>query len=384
MRAFFRVMWREVGIIARRPILWIATIGIPLFSALFMTTIFGDGAIRDIPIGVVDRDFTSTSREIIRTIDSSPTLHVVRHFNSSGDALQALRKRDIYGYVIMPADLSRNMELGTPAAIPYYYHYAFMSVGAQVESTLRTLLTMASVDPMIVAANEMGVSEEQMECFVEPLNSDTHPLGNPSLNYRTYLAEPIFFIMFQIVILITTVYVLGSEREHGRVWLAAAGGNIITALVGKFVPYAFVFAVSGMAAIYVMFDVAAIATIGLWGMVGAMVGLVVASISLALFVYSLYPRMSLILSAVSVIGSLGATLSGVTFPIDSMYPIFRYVAFALPIRHFTFIMQNMLYVEGGYEAVRWHAAIIVAFCLLPLITASRLRKTIINGGYEER
>ena len=62
MKALWRVAWREVGIIARRPLLWIATIAIPLFSALFMTTVFGSGAMHNIPIGVVDEDFTTENR----------------------------------------------------------------------------------------------------------------------------------------------------------------------------------------------------------------------------------------------------------------------------------------------------------------------------------
>ena len=185
MSVFWRVVWREVGIISHRPLLWIATIGVPLFSALFMTTIFGNGAIQEIPIGVVDDSFTAISRDIVRTIDSSPTINITHRYTSSSEALAAVRNREIYGYVVLPHDLTRNMVCGTRSTIPYYYHYAFMSIGAQVESTLRTLLTMASLDPIIVTANEMGVSERQIMAFLEPLNSDIHPLGNASLNYRT-------------------------------------------------------------------------------------------------------------------------------------------------------------------------------------------------------
>lgn len=381
MRALWRVVQREVGIIAHRPLLWIATIGIPLFSALFTSTIFGSGAIEDIPIGVVDEEFTATSRNIVRTIDSSPTLHVAHNFASMAEALEAMKRREIYGYVVLPHGLTRSMVQGTRAEIPYYYHYAFMSVGAQVESTLRTLLTIISLDPMVITANQMGVSESEMEIFVEPIASDTHPIGNASLNYRTYLAEPFFFIMFQIVILITIVYSLGSEKSHSKEWLAAAEGNIIVAIVAKSLPYILTFTVSGMAALCIMHSIAGIALS--WGLFGAMVGLVVASTSLALFIYSLYPNMSLILSIVSMIGSLGATLSGITFPIASMYPIFRHIALLLPIRHFTIIVQNMLYTDGGYSAVWWHAAMLGAFCLLPLMTATRLRKSIISGSYEK-
>ena len=380
MRAFWRVIRREVLIIAHSPLLWVATIGLPLFSAVFMSTIFGSGAIQNIGIGVVDEEFTSTSRAIIRTIDSSPTLSVTHHFTTSTEALAAIKRREIYGYFVLPHNLTRDMMQGSQATIPYYYHYAFMSVGAQVESTLRTLLTIVSIDPIVITANEMGVSESVVESFLEPTTSDIHPIGNASLNYGTYLTEPFFFIMFQIVMLITMAYVLGTERSHGKEWLTAAEGNIFTAIVGKSVPYVCSFVASGMAALCIMSRIGNL-TLS-WGLVGAMVGLVMASISLALFLYSLYPHMALILSLVSMIGSLGATLSGVTFPIASMYPIFRHIAPLLPIRHFTIITQNTLYTEGGYEAVWEHVVVLVAFCLLPLITATRLRKSIMSGSYE--
>lgn len=387
MRTFWKVVWREVGIIAHRPLLWVATIGTPIFSVLFMTTIFGSGAMREIPIGVVDENFTTVSRDIIRTIDSSPTLDVTHHFTSPSEALAAVRAREIYGYVVLPHNLTHNMVQGTRASIPFYYHYAFMSIGAQVEATLRTLLTMASLSPIVVTATGMGVSNRQIKAFLEPLSSDVHPIGNVSLNYSTYLTEPFFFVMFQIIILITTVYALGSEKAHGKEWLDTANGNITTALAGKLLPYTLAFTASGLAALYIMYDIDNVNALehygSLWGLVAAMIVLVMASISLALFIYSLLPSMSLVLSAVSMIGSLGATLSGVTFPIPSMYPVFRYLALLLPIRHFTLIAQNKLYTEGGYGTIWWHVAVLVVFCLLPLLTASRLRKAIISGYYEK-
>ena len=168
MRAFWSVARREVLTIAHSPLLWVATIGLPLFSAVFTSTIFGSGAMQNIGIGVVDEEFTSTSRSIIRTIDSSPTLAVTHHFASSTEALAAIKRREIYGYFVLTHNLTRNLTQGSRATIPYYYHYAFMSVGAQVESTLRTLLTIVSIDPIVVTANEMGVSESVVESFLEP------------------------------------------------------------------------------------------------------------------------------------------------------------------------------------------------------------------------
>lgn len=72
---------------------------------------------------------------------------------------------------------------------------------------------------------------------------------------------------------------------------------------------------------------------------------VVATQALGLFLFSLFPAISLIISIVSMVGSLGATLSGVTFPVPNMYPLVRDASYLFPVRHFTEMMQNMLY--GG-------------------------------------
>lgn len=385
MRGLGRVLWRELGVISRRPLLWIVTLGVPLFSALLMTTIFGGGQMRELPIGVIDNDFSASSRALIRTLDSSPTLSVVRHFTEPSEALRAVRSRQVYGYVVIPRDFSRDMTSGSRVEIPYYYHYALLSIGAQVESTLRTILTMATLKPLILTAQEMAISEQMAEEFLAPLNTSPYPLGNPQLDYHTYLSEPFFFVMLQIVVMLTVVYAVGSEVESGsaKEWLEKARGNMFVALVGKLFPYAAAFVATSLAGLCILYlpsppsEHSAL----LWLAV-ATIGLVVSSMAVALFIFSLFPAMGFVISAVSMIGSLGATLSGVTFPLASMYPIFRYLAFALPIRHFTLISQNLLYTEGNLGAVWWNVALLAGFTLLPMLTTRRLKRVICSGKYE--
>lgn len=68
----------------------------------------------------------------------------------------------------------------------------------------------------------------------------------------------------------------------------------------------------------------------------------------AVFLFSLFPAISLVISVVSMVGSLGATLSGVTFPVPNMYPLVRDASNLFPVRHFTEMMQTMLYGGGGF------------------------------------
>ena len=49
---------------------------LPLFCIFFMSTIFGNGQMENIPVGIVDGDNTSMSREVVRTVEAVPTFKV--------------------------------------------------------------------------------------------------------------------------------------------------------------------------------------------------------------------------------------------------------------------------------------------------------------------
>ena len=83
------------------------------------------------------------------------------------------------------------------------------------------------------------------------------------------------------------------------------------------------------------------------------------------------------------IGSLGATLSGVTFPVTSMYPPVHAASYLFPVRHFTEISQSMIYFDSGFGYYWQSAAILLLFPLLALLILPRLRHWILKDAVEE-
>ncbi|MGG6549028.1 UNVERIFIED_CONTAM: ABC transporter permease, partial [Prevotella sp. 15_C9] len=84
-----------------------------------------------------------------------------------------------------------------------------------------------------------------------------------------------------------------------------------------------------------------------------------------------------IISIVSMVGSLGATLSGVTFPVTSMYPPVHAASYLFPVRHFTEIAQSMLYFDSGFGYYWQSAAILWLFPLVALLILPRLKHWIL-------
>mgnify|MGYP003037261758 CR=1 FL=1 len=73
---FVRVFRRELVRMVSRRLYFGVCVVLPLFCIFFMSTIFGNGQMENIPVGVVDEDNTSMSREVVRTVEAVPTFKV--------------------------------------------------------------------------------------------------------------------------------------------------------------------------------------------------------------------------------------------------------------------------------------------------------------------
>ena len=68
MNLLYNVLFRECHRITSRRLYFGVCILLPLFCLFFMATIFGNGQMENIPIGIVDQDNTAASRTIARRI----------------------------------------------------------------------------------------------------------------------------------------------------------------------------------------------------------------------------------------------------------------------------------------------------------------------------
>ena len=360
------VFLRELRRMTSRRIYLGAAVVLPLFLLFFMATIFGDGQMTRLPIGIVDGDNTATSRSIVRNIAAVPTFDVVAHYADDAEARAAVSRREVYGYLSIPPRFEEATMRGMGATLCYYYHYALLAVGGEVMSAFETALISVRMAPIVVEAVTLGASEENIDTFLLPMTADDHALYNPSLDYAEYLAVPIFYIMFQILVLLVTLYAVGSERKSS---------SSFSFWLGKLLPYTLIFVAEAMLANVVFFRWVHIPMAGDMGLFAlATVLFIVATQSVAVILYALFPVLSLVISVVSMVGSLGATLSGLTFPLSAMSPVVQWVAKLFPVRHFTEAMQCMVYFDGGFSTCWPQLAVLCFFPLLAVVLLPRLKR----------
>ena len=376
MAALLNVFRRELRRMTSRRIYFASCIVLPLFSLVFMATIFGHGQMENLPVGVVDADQTSLSRSIVRMVDATPELEVTKHYANETEARKAIQRKEIYGYLLIPSGIK---------SLCYYYHNAMLSVGGELHSTFETILKQVSVTPIVTEAVGLGESQTNITSFLVPISEEEMVSYNPNRNYAIYLSQPFFFVFLQVLLLLVTTYSLGSESKFGTSdeWLQMAKGNIGIAVIGKLLPYTFIFMVMGVLANVVFFNWMQMPLpCSLWVMNGITILLILATQALALLLYAIFPVLSLIISVVSMIGSLGATLSGVTFPVNFMDTPVYWASFLFPIRHFVEVVQSLLYLEGSFSNYWTNLVILLLFILSPILLLPRLKRALLTHRYE--
>ena len=376
MSALLNVFRRELRRMTSRRIYFASCIVLPLFSLVFMATIFGHGQMENLPVGVVDADHTSLSRSIIRMVDATPELQVTKQYANETEARKAIQRKEIYGYLLIPSGIK---------SLCYYYHNAMLSVGGELHSTFETILKQVSMTPIVTEAVGLGVSQTNITSFLIPISEEEMVSYNPNRNYAIYLSQPFFFVFLQVLLLLVTTYALGSESKFGTSdeWLQMAKENIGIAVIGKLLPYTFIFMVMGVLANVVFFNWMKMPLpCSLWVMNGITILFILATQALALLLYAIFPVLSLIISVVSMIGSLGATLSGVTFPVNFMDTPVYWASFLFPIRHFVEVVQSLLYLGGTFSNYWTNLVVLLLFILSPILLLPRLKRALLTHRYE--
>ena len=376
MSALLNVFRRELRRMTSRHIYFASCIVLPLFSLVFMATIFGHGQMENLPVGVVDAEHTSLSRSIVRMVDATPELQVTKQYANETEARKAIQRKEIYGYLLIPSGIK---------SVCYYYHNAMLSVGGELHSTFETLLKQVSVTPIVTEAVGLGESQTNITSFLIPVSEEEMVSYNPNRNYAIYLSQPFFFVFLQVLLLLVTTYALGSESKFGTSdeWLQMAKGNIGIAVIGKLLPYTFIFMVMGVLANVVFFNWMQMPLpCSLWVMNGITILFILATQALALLLYAIFPVLSLIISVVSMVGSLGATLSGVTFPVNFMDTPVYWASFLFPIRHFVEVVQSLLYLGGTFSNYWTNLVVLLLFILSPILLLPRLKRALLTHRYE--
>ncbi|MDD4921372.1 MAG: ABC transporter permease [Bacteroidales bacterium] len=382
-----RVFVRELRRMVSRPIYLLMTILIPLGFLLFFGTFMPEGLPERLPIGIVDQDHSSLSRNIIRQIDATQQTRVVAHYLHYSDARNALQKGEIFAFITIPDKLMSDVMSGLQPTIDFYYNETFLIPGSLVLKNLSTLLTTISAGANLQSRQARGQTPEASMGQIQPIAPEFHALGNPYVNYSVYLIQVLLPGLLQLMILIATVYCIGIElkKNSSAKWLRIARGSFFKALLGKLLPYTIVF--TCMAFIYDIFLFKIMhypLNNSIAWMFLASFFLVIAAQAIATLMIGVFPVLRDGLSFAGLYGVLAFSYSGLSFPIEGMPALLQGLSYLFPLRWFFKVYQGIaLNGTSPVYSIPYYVLMLL-FLLLPLLIAKRLGKAMKEQNYPKK
>jgi len=357
-----RVMRREIRRIADSWVLIFSTIIAPVVAFLIIIWLFSAGVVRDLPVAVVDMDQTAFSSRVIRMVDAIPVCKVICRLNSTDEAKKMMDAGKIEAIIVLPADLERQLMNNNSPAIGVYINNTNVVKGGALKSGLYTVLSTISAGVKVQVAIKKGQTPTQAIEKARPVKVNVHLLFNPFGNYSYFLVLGLLPLLAVVFIFLGSVYALGMELKEGTAGelITLSDNNIGVALVGKMLPYTFLFFIDMM-----IMNIFLMRTLGT-PLHGSLVAILISEILLiisyqllAVLFLKLTANLRLSLSLGSAYTMMALTFSGLTFPSMAMPLIAKLFSLIFPYTFWLHIfMSQTLRGEPLSEVVIYFLAFI--------------------------
>ena len=383
-KAFWNVIRRECHRLVSRPLYLFCMIVAPLFCYIFFTTLMESGLPTDMPVGVVDQDQTSTTRQLTRTLDAFQQSKVIAHYPTFNEAREAVQRGDIYGFYYIPEGTTAEAQAQRRPTVSFYTNNTLLIAGSLLFKDMKTMSELASGAVVQATLLAKGATEEQAMNYMQPIVIDTHPLNNPWLNYSVYLNNTFAPGVLMLLIFMVTVFSIGVEIKErtAREWLRLGNNSIWISLGGKLLPHTLIFFLMGILYnVYLYGFLHFPCNSGILPMLFATLCLVLASQGMGILMIGTLPTLRLGLSFASLWGVLSFSMCGLSFPLMGMHPTLQALANLFPLRHYFLIYVDQAL--NGYPMIySWtNYVALLLFMLLPFLVAHRLKGALIYYKY---
>jgi len=374
---------REIRIIRNRPLYLVGSLGVLAFSAIFFLTFFKAGLPDKLPIGVVDYDKSSTSRNFSSQLDATQLGSVVG-FDTFADAREEMQRGNITSIVVLPEGMNEDIQAFRQPKVTFYINGLYFIGGALAYKDILTMVNMANGAVQREVFRAKGYNEDAIMGMIQPITIDTHQIGNAFTNYGYYLTNMMLPGILEMVVIIVLIYSLGMELKYGtsRHLVQMSGDSIETALAGKLLFWTVFFTAIGFILEILLYHWMHFPIAGsIWNMFLAVFLLVVASEAIAVFIIEMLPVPRLALSIGALYSVLGFSLAGFTLPLETMPPYIQGLAAAFPLRHYyLFYVQEVIF--GSGFAGWWQQVVyMLLFLFIPLFGLKRLKSAYILRNY---
>ena len=212
---FTRAMLWEAKYIFRDRAVFFSFVIVAVLVSFLYTYLYSEETLQELPIGVVDDDHTSQSRQLLRMIDANSGVAIYSNYLNLSEAKKAFQQEQIRGIIAIPSSFSRDLQRGEQPSISVYADASYMLYYKQILTAAKVSATYLNAGVEMKRTSAQGKLPSQVRDEAMPVSAKVVSLYNPSSGYATFLIPVVLVIIFQTTIL-TAVGILGGTMREGN------------------------------------------------------------------------------------------------------------------------------------------------------------------------
>jgi len=350
---------------------------LPLACMLLVYAVFSQGIPRDLAVAVVDQDHSRLSRNLVRYIDANPALAVTAQLTNLAQGKALMQRGEVYAVVYIPRDFEQQTYLAMTPQVSTFYNAQYVLIGKLVSSNMAK--TFATFTAKIDAVKTLGSGGNLalIKGTVAPISTQINPLYNVSTNYVPFLVTAAVPALWQIFVLVSVLLAFGSEYKNNTQdsWFQRANGAVVSAVVGKLLPYTLLSIVHGLLFLGFFYGYLSLPMHGSWGyLLVILLVAVLAGQAIALFIFSLTMNLTQAISMGAAYSAPAFAFIGVTFPAESMPQLAQIWRLLLPITHYMQLQIGQVNYGQNFMTLLPQLISLGLFTLTFVVAVARLKR----------
>jgi ABC-2 type transport system permease protein len=340
-----------------------------LFVPAFFLLVYGYALnfdIRNIRLGVDDRDRTPESRSLISAFVNSGYFDLVATVDDDAEASRLMDSNAVRAILVIPSGLGRSVRTGRPTAVQVLLNGDNANTATTVMGYSLTIVRSESARYRPAAAAAPLVAVEPRVWY------------NPELRSTLFLVPGLIAYIAMITAVISTALSVVREKERGTMeQVRMAPLDAASFIVGKTVPYFVVSFLSAFGIIFAAMLLFGMPMRGSWTLLVVAVSLfLVGALGLGLLISTVADNQQLAFQVAFLVSFLPTLmLSGFIFPISSMPAFLQMVTRIVPARYFLIALRGIVLKGAGLTAFWTELVALAVFAIVVLTLASvRLRR----------
>ncbi len=236
MSSIATVYRRElVRIFAVRPAFGVLVLALCVYAALYPQPYLAE-TLRDVPVAVVDRDGSTSSRELVRRIDATEAVAVAQVLPDMVTAERAVYARLVHGVVLIPTDFERDLLHGRPSPVALYSDASYFLMNSRVSGNVAAAVRNFATETETSRLVRAGVDPSVAAAAADPLPLTAVTLFNPQAGYATFVLPAAFVLILQQTLLMG-IGLLATSKDEGAAIQPDIPAGAAATISGKALAY---------------------------------------------------------------------------------------------------------------------------------------------------